>query len=245
MTHLVKIHDKEVAWHGVVERKPKNQYLVQDILIYPQTVTGVTVDADTEAYPQWLIENRDLINKMRLQGHSHVNMGVTPSSTDEQYYAELSAQVSDFYIFIILNKSGTSYTRIYDFESGIEYESVPIKILSKVRLEVEKEVKKYVKNKTYPSTVGTYFYNPNKSQIETRVQQTNIQVPKEEEEPILNNEQKGDIYKHARDWYNLADDETDELIKEYAESSMTEHMNEIEYLDYILGGYYEDERYPR
>ena len=239
MTHIVKVHDKEIAWHGVVERRPKNQYLVQDILIYPQTVTGVTVDADTDEYPKWLIENRDLINKMRLQGHSHVNMGVTPSSTDEQYYAELSAQVSDFYIFIILNKSGAVYTRLYDFENGIEYEAVPVKILSKLRIETEKEIEKYVKTKTY---VNTYFKYSNKA--ETNVYK-NVKEVSEEEKPIINDSQKETIYEHARAWYNLADDETDELIQEYATSNMTEYMDAIEYLDYILGGYYENGGYPR
>lgn len=243
MTHIVKVHDKEIAWHGVVERKPKNQYLVQDILIYPQTVTGVTVDADTDEYPQWLIENRDLINKMRLQGHSHVNMGVTPSSTDEQYYAELSAQVNDFYIFIILNKSGTSYTRLYDFENGVEYESVPVKILSKLRIETEKEIEKYVKTKTYASTyANTCFKNPNKVETE---EYKNVTKVSKKKPPVINDSQQQAAYEHARAWYNLADDETDELIQEYAESNMAEYMDAIEYLDYILGGYYEKGGYPR
>ena len=47
MQLLVKEFDKEVAWHGVAERcEEKDTYLISDILVYPQEVTGSTVTTD-------------------------------------------------------------------------------------------------------------------------------------------------------------------------------------------------------
>ena len=50
---LVNQSSNELAWHGVVE-KINNDYLISRILVYPQTVTGTTVDADEEEYAKWL-----------------------------------------------------------------------------------------------------------------------------------------------------------------------------------------------
>jgi hypothetical protein len=130
MTMLVQNFDKEVAWHGVCERGPdesKDEYIIRDIVVYPQEVTGASVEMDTEQYAIWLMENADdeRFNALRMQGHSHVNMGTTPSSVDLMHQESILDMLGDddFYIFQIWNKSFTNNTKIYDMKKNVLFES--------------------------------------------------------------------------------------------------------------------------
>lgn len=129
MMHLVLKSDKEIAWHGIVEHHPAlNTYLISDILVYPQIIAHTTVDSDETEYPKWIMKNHKILNTIRMQGHSHVNMNVSPSGTDTSYYNELVAQVEDYYIFMIINKKQDLYVRFYDRPNNIMYEGLPIVI---------------------------------------------------------------------------------------------------------------------
>lgn len=129
MSYLVQHNDKELAWHGLVERKPNGVYLIYDILVYPQLVTGATVESDDSAYPMWLMTIPDEhFNEMRMQGHSHVNMGTSPSGTDKKYMDDMLKEVDDFYIFIILNKKGSMWMELVDKQLGFIFETKDISI---------------------------------------------------------------------------------------------------------------------
>ena len=128
MKMLVDSSSKEVAWHGLVKRHQQeaNAFVVYDILIYPQKVTGVTVETDQEEYQDWLMgHDDDTFNNIRLQGHSHVYMSTTPSSVDMELYEGIVSQLTDdmFYIFIILNKKGEKTIQIYDFMSNLVFDT--------------------------------------------------------------------------------------------------------------------------
>lgn len=127
MQNIVANFDKEIAWHGTVFFED-GVYIIKDIIMYPQRVTSVTVEADEESYGNWIYENRTLINNIRMQGHSHVNMGVSPSGTDLNYYKDLLVHVEDFYIFLILNKSGAVHVRFYDMQNNVLFTEIPILI---------------------------------------------------------------------------------------------------------------------
>ena len=134
MLTLVKEFDKEVAWHGVAYRgedETKNEYYISDILVYPQKVTGATVNTDQEKYEMWLMQhNDDVFNNIRMQGHSHVNMSVSPSCVDETHQAKILEQLEDdmFYIFLIWNKSGAKFIKIYDLKKNILFETADITV---------------------------------------------------------------------------------------------------------------------
>ena len=116
MVTLLHGFSTEVGWHGVVDRVEPDKFVISDILVYPQIVTGVTVDQDQEASQKWYMEymktqdEDGIFPRIRMQGHSHVNMGVTPSSTDEGFYADILKMVpdNDYYIFMIFNKRLTT-----------------------------------------------------------------------------------------------------------------------------------------
>lgn len=125
MWSLVDSENGEIGWHGVVERDGLD-FTVQDILMYPQYVTGVTVQTDDVEYGNWLMKDitEDQLNHLRFHGHSHVNMGTTPSGVDTTWYNEILQTLNneDFYIFMIINKRREIFVEIYDLKNNKIYE---------------------------------------------------------------------------------------------------------------------------
>lgn len=167
MTTLLREFDKEVAWHGVARRgenEEANEYIISDILVYPQTVSGVSVEMDTEEYAKWIMDNADddRFNNIHMQGHSHVNMAPNPSSVDLNHQEEILNMLGDddFYIFMIWNKSLSNNIKIYDLKKNILFED------KDVTYEHEegdmdafiKSAKEMVKTKTYQYNSGYTGY---------------------------------------------------------------------------------------
>lgn len=167
MQALVREFDKEVAWHGVARRgedPEKDEYIISDILVYPQEVTGATVTTDQVKYQMWLYddENDAVFNDIRMQGHSHVNMSTTPSGVDTSLYERILDQMDDstFYIFLIYNKRGEYTYKIYDMAKNVLFETadVTVQILGN-GFDMQaflKDAKSKVVNK--PTYVGGYQY---------------------------------------------------------------------------------------
>lgn len=157
---LIKEFDDEVAWHGIAYRgddEESDDYIIEDIMVYPQEVTGATVTTDQEKYQNWLYEQEDeVFNNIRMQGHSHVNMGVTPSGVDDALYENILEQLEGdmFYIFMIWNKKGDKTIKIYDFGKNILFETkdVEVEIMGIDLGEFIKESKSLVKKKASYNT---------------------------------------------------------------------------------------------
>lgn len=129
MQTLIREFSSEVGWHGIAKRgndPEKDEYIIEDILIYPQEVTGTTVTTDQVKYQMWLMSHEDdVFDNIRMQGHSHVDMGVTPSGVDTSFYDGILAQLTDdmFYIFMIWNKKGDKTIKIYDLAKNIFFDT--------------------------------------------------------------------------------------------------------------------------
>ncbi len=126
---LVHTYSTEVEWHGVVERTAADAFHIKDVLIFPHKVTSATVISDQTEYEKWLDTLDDnTFNALRFHGHSHVNMGVTPSDVDMTYRYNIlnnfgtPSETSDlFYIFLIFNKRGDISGEIYDLQNNALY----------------------------------------------------------------------------------------------------------------------------
>ena len=132
MRMLVDQMSTEVGWYGTVTKCPGLQetYVIEDILVYPQTVTGATCEQDeTKMFDFEMSLTTEQVNTKRFQGHSHVNMGVTPSGVDEQFYQDLLTQVTDYFIICITNKKNDYTVRFYDVENNILYTDLELKVL--------------------------------------------------------------------------------------------------------------------
>lgn len=163
---LVDHFSSEVAWHGFAHRVDgeENTYKIEDLEVYPQEVTGATVTTDQEEYTKWLYAHTDEeFNSIRAQCHSHVNMGVSPSGTDETLYRHILGQLSqdDFYIFTIHNKKGDMTRIIYDLRDNLSFDNKDIDVvvegLEGFVAEADSQVKKHVYTNT-GSTGSGYPY---------------------------------------------------------------------------------------
>lgn len=170
MLALVREFDKEVAWHGLARRggdPNKDEYIIYDILVYPQEVTGATVNTDQEKYQMWLMSHEDdVFNAIRMQGHSHVHMNTSPSTVDTSLYEQILDQLDDtmFYIFLIWNKRGDRTIKIYDMQKNVLFETtdITVSILDNGNgiSGIIKQAKELVHEK-YTSSNGTSLYAVN------------------------------------------------------------------------------------
>ena len=135
MTALVAQFETEVQWHGLVRRVAENEFEVYDIIVPPHEVSAATVVSDQEQYNEWLNNlNDEIFEDLKFHGHSHVNMTVSPSGTDEKYRSDLVTQlpkpVADiddaFYIFMIINKKHAWSAEIYDLKYNALYKTSEI-----------------------------------------------------------------------------------------------------------------------
>ena len=136
MYALVHKYSTEVEWHGLVERIGEAEFLIKDILIFPHEVSGATVTSNQRCYEEWLDSlDDDTFTACRFHGHSHVNMGVTPSPVDNTYRKNILGNFATpgegddyFYIFIITNKKGEISGEIYDLSNNALYATHEIEI---------------------------------------------------------------------------------------------------------------------
>jgi hypothetical protein len=127
--HIVEKCPKEVGWWGLVEVMNDGNYLITDIYVPKQTVSGSETDISPEAMGelamQIINEGKDPA-KLYYWGHSHVNMGVNPSGQDE---AQVKAYLVDCPIFIreIRNKSNNIKVDVYDVAKNVVFQCVDTK----------------------------------------------------------------------------------------------------------------------
>lgn len=167
MVSLLMAFDSEIAWHGVGERMDEKTFVISDILVYPQTVTGTTVDMDTGKYALWLMENDgdDRFNHIIMQGHSHVKMQTSPSPVDKTHQEEILEQLTDdmYYIFMIWNKRLEHTTKIYDLQNNTMYDDSEIEygiIDEQCDLDefIEEATNQVIERKYTAGTSGNYNY---------------------------------------------------------------------------------------
>lgn len=127
MWALVDAFNSEVAWAGLCTRIASKQFLVEDILVHKQTVTGGTVRTNPAEYDEWLDYYREndeeTFFKIALHGHSHYNFGAFPSGKDAEVQKDFAAQLAGdmFYIFVIANRRRDLWIKVYDMETKMMY----------------------------------------------------------------------------------------------------------------------------
>ena len=186
MDTLVQNCSLEIAWRGVVDRIDDWTFIIEDIFLPKQTVSGASVEIEAEdmaALRNKLIEEgviervTDPTAKPRkglyFHGHSHVNMAVGPSATDEGTRKEEMESNVPYYVWMICNKRGEISCCVYidtsvdvpggmpSMGSGVLYRNVPwglwapdiVNETIKLKDEIAEKVseKKY----TYVSTVSS------------------------------------------------------------------------------------------
>lgn len=168
---LVATCDKEVAWHCTAT-KTDSSYIIEDVFVFPQIISAATVTTDDTEYAKWLMALPDnIFNKLRVHGHSHVNMDVTPSGRDTTYQENILTNVKDFFIFMIQNKKGDIWKAIYDVEANIVYENDDILVITP---DVTANVWAAAQIETYakPAIIPTVVHQPTVTAASTKPKAT-------------------------------------------------------------------------
>lgn len=107
---LVDHNTEEVGWFGVTKQITKDRVEVIDIFVPEQGVCPVEWVAGKEAMADMQLEDEvlDLLEegyKLNYMGHSHVDMGVSPSAQDESYIDFLleDAPEMDYVLFTTIH----------------------------------------------------------------------------------------------------------------------------------------------
>ena len=156
---LVDKFSSEVGWYYVADRgENANEFILIDVYVFPQEVTGSTVRMDIGETQKWSFEiPDDIYMRFRGHGHSHNSMGTTPSKQDEDTrVATIATQPDDgFYVFAIWNKKYEVNLTVLDLASNIQYESKDCELEVQDDdgyLKLADDAEKYVKKTTYASS---------------------------------------------------------------------------------------------
>lgn len=125
--YIIKKCADEVGWLGLVEKHPeKMEFTITEIFVPEQEVHGSETDISAETMGKLahqLIEQDKDVGQLYYWGHSHVNMGVSPSAQDEQQVAEYLEHCR-WFIRGIYNKAGLNKVDVYDAQRGIVFQCV-------------------------------------------------------------------------------------------------------------------------
>lgn len=132
--------------------------LIEDIIIPKQDAGAGSVDIDEEGIIDVLKNHKSKVNKIIGHFHTHSSMGAFWSGQDEENMNVLMRR-RDYFIFIVMSHRDDKY--VYRLKLMLNkpfkiYKECALNIingeLDKVRKDIDKIVKKKVKEKTYPAT---------------------------------------------------------------------------------------------
>jgi hypothetical protein len=167
ITELVKIVMDEVSWFGTIHMSEDGvSIIIDDIYVPKQEVSGASVHftPDDQAVFYQVILNlptgMDIVNRMKFWGHSHVNMGVGPSTIDETQMTSFSEDNTDgefpFILMGIFNKRGEARFDIHYFDTGIHIQNLPWKVVVNVKDTIADQIQAIVTEKV---TKKVYSYS--------------------------------------------------------------------------------------
>jgi len=155
--HLVRACNQEVGWLGTVA-EDNGVYVIDQIFVPKQTVTHTETDIGLDAMgalAEELFEKGDSPDRLYYWGHSHVNMGVSPSSQDEDQIREYLEACPKF-IRSIHNKAGLQKVDFYDRDNRIIYQNLPAKTLFSLEQTFKTNLDELIARNV---TAATFNYN--------------------------------------------------------------------------------------
>lgn len=131
LMHSNHAKTKEFMFHGQIEKRLGNTFIVEDVQLMPNIkCSGAYCESDPEKYSDWFMETYGMIRadreRVRLHVHSHVNMSTGPSGTDNEQLKDFAKNTNDYYIQLIINHKAENTCNIWDKKGGFKYEEVPI-----------------------------------------------------------------------------------------------------------------------
>lgn len=251
---LINSSNKELAWYGTASRV-MNNYLIEDVYVYPQTVTSATVDADEEKCAKWLMELPDeVINKLCFQGHSHVTMSASPSGRDTgnwQKFANL-LKPGEFYILCIGNQRNEFYWNIYDTACNVHFENKDIEYCviddkgNSIKEWATESIEKYIKPEAPVITTGFTMPTYQRAGFSAQNNTPRIHATTLREDVLKKSDDKSvvDALKIIpKEYKALVDYDPDSDIYYTEEAALPGFSYSTLYQSYIIAGYKFREKY--
>jgi len=170
--YFVRKNEKECHWFHRVTKTVVNStiiYHIEDFLVPSQEVTAASVETEGPGMAEsWktiqktrgltLQELGDVIKTTACWCHSHVNMGVTPSATDntqwkEQIELATTGGQTCPQIMMIFNKRDDYFNRVWDPDLGLEFTNV--ELITHVNIDraaIDKLIKERIKVRQFKPT---------------------------------------------------------------------------------------------
>lgn len=176
MKAYVTYCDKEIGWLGTATQQG-NTITIHDMFLFEQEVHETTCEINEQAVAKWYEEmlithenGIEIVNTMRVWGHSHVNMSVSPSGQDDTQFSELIKGVNDFFIRIIANKKGEMRLDYHDVVDNITFYNIEWATEVSIDLkEIQKEITQKVKKKVYVQAIPKTTHYSSKTVSKTGI----------------------------------------------------------------------------
>ena len=135
MSVYVETCKQEVGWLGTVITDEETGYpLIDDVYLFDQEVHATTTEITPEGLTEFAEEllsqgdkGMETWNNLKMWGHSHVNMGITPSGQDNKQMETFAESGHDWFLRLIANKKGELKIDMYDYVNGVTYLDLPWK----------------------------------------------------------------------------------------------------------------------
>lgn len=154
------LSEGEIGWLAYVEQFDKQGFLITDCALLKQEVHATTTEITAEGLLEfWNNTPVEQQAKIKLWGHSHVNMSVSPSGQDDSQM-EYFRDGNPWFIRLITNKKREYHIDIYDYANGlkIHMDQADLKTYNpaenELRKQIEDEIKLKVSKKEYKSTAS-------------------------------------------------------------------------------------------
>ena len=154
------LSEGEIGWLAYVEQFDKQGFLITDCALLKQEVHATTTEIRAEGLLEfWNNTPVEQQAKIKLWGHSHVNMSVSPSGQDDSQM-EYFRDGNPWFIRLITNKKREYHIDIYDYANGlkIHMDQADLKTYNpaenELKKQIEDEIKLKVSKKEYKSTAS-------------------------------------------------------------------------------------------
>lgn len=160
MRCYVELADKEIGWLGSVKSIDNGDFLIEEVFLFRQQVSASETEISSAGIAEVanrLITTRqdgeDVCARLQFWGHSHVNMGTSPSYPDEAQLQQLRSSDLPWFIRGILNKNGRMEFTIFFYERGVKITDLSWSVYEsdddKLREEIKVEMAEKVSEKTF------------------------------------------------------------------------------------------------
>lgn len=131
--YITKMGSVEIGWLGFVDKLDETTYYLTDVFVPFQDVSGGTCEMREEELNEQMfaliMQDEDKYNSIRLWGHSHHSMGVTPSGQDDLQFTKFIGRWQDepinpFFIRLIANNKGIAKVDLYDNLTKLRFDNI-------------------------------------------------------------------------------------------------------------------------